>query len=204
MNNYLMLNNTRIDLTPAQVEEIKKSFGLGVIPLKDVAAGDVVKIGDLEFIVLEHFEDGTTALLLKNLWKTAKFDNNSNDYSKSALRKDLNENFCNVLSTIVGEENIVKHTIDLTSDDGRTDYGSCEDYISLLTCAMYRKYVYTLDKYRLDNWWWLATAYSTKLNGYDCSVRCVYDDGTLGSDGCDGVRGVRPFCILKSNIFVSE
>ncbi len=204
MSNYLMLNNKKIELTPEQVNEMKKSFGLGPVPLKDITIGEIVKLGDLEFVVLEHNSDGTTALLLKDFWKTATFDDNSNNYSESNIRKDLNENFYKHLSDIVGSENIVKHTVDLTSDDGRTDYGSCEDYISLLTCDMYRKYVHILDEHRPDNWWWLSTAYSTKSNGYDFSVRCVNNIGALGISGCNDSLGVRPFCILKSNIFVSE
>lgn len=204
MSNYLMLNNKKIELTADQVDEIKRSFGLGSVCLKYKPVGDIAKVGDLEFVVLEHNEDGTTALLLKGFWKTVKFDDNSNNYSESDIRKDLNENFYKHLSDIVGSENIVKHAVDLTSDDGRTDYGSCEDYISLPTCDMYRKYVHILDKHRPDSWWWSATAYSTKSNGYDFSVRCVGSGGALYYDRCRSSLGVRPFCILKSNIFVSE
>ena len=48
---------------------------------------------------------------------------------------------------VVGKDNIIQHKVDLTADDGRTDYGVCDDYISLLTCDMYRKCVYILEKY---------------------------------------------------------
>ena len=104
----------------------------------------------------------------------------------------------------IGNENIVNHTVDLTSDDGRTDYQSCDDNISLLTCDMYRKYVYILEKYNPQKWWWLATAHSTESNGYQRAVRCVYVNGTLYNYFCYFNNGVRPFCILKSNIFVSK
>ena len=115
----------------------------------------------------------------------------------------MNNDFYNQLAEIVGKENIIEHTVDLTSDDGRKEYETCMDYISLLTCEQYRKYVNILDKYNPKQWWWLATPYST-LEDYNSLVRCVNIDGALNSDCCNGTNGVRPFCILKSDIFVSE
>ena len=171
--------------------------------LVDIPAGETFKVGDLEFIVLEH-HNGQTAILLKDFWKTDIFDSKSNNYANSKIRKDLNKEFYKELKSLVGEDNIISHKVDLTSDDGRKDYGMVEDYISLLTCDIYRKYVDTIDKYRItSDWWWLATAYSTESNGYGSYVRCVYYGGTLRNDFCNYRSGVRPFCILKSNIFIS-
>lgn len=170
--------------------------------LSDIAAGETFKIGDLEFIVLGH-TNGNTCVILKDFWKEEKFDSSSNNYANSSVRKELNGKFYNKLVALVGKDNIVRHTVDLTSDDGRDDYEEVEDFVSLLTCDMYRKYVHTLDKYRPSGWWWLATPYSTESNGYSIWVRYVFDDGALcdGDCGCDG--GVRPFCIFKSSISVS-
>ncbi len=208
MNNYLMLNNKKITLTSDQVREIEESFGFNKTELKNIAVGDTFKIGDFEFIVLEHREynpgNCETYLILKDFWKTAQFDKDSNDYRESSIRKDLNTAFYEALAKEVGAENIVKHAVDLTADDGLTDYESCEDNISLLTCDMYRKYVYILKKYNPEKCWWLATAYSTKSNDYEYAVRVVSNDGALGNNICGLNIGVRPFCILKSNIFVSK
>ncbi len=208
MENFLMLNNRKIELTPEQVKEIENSFNFDKLLLKDVKVGETFKVGTLEFIVLEHVmtddNKSVTYVILKDFWKTTKFDSSFNNYKESEIRKDLNNNFYNELSGIVGADNIVEHTVDLTADDGRTDYEDCNDNISLLTCEMYRKYVYVLEKYNPKKWWWLATAYSTKSNGYEVSVRCVINIGTLSDNYCDNFIGVRPFCILKSNIFVSK
>ena len=163
----------------------------------------LLKSATLNFVVLEHNEE-TTAVILKDFWKTAKFDNSFNDYKESEIRKDLNNAFYNELPGVVGVDNIVKHTVDLTADDGRTDYKQCEDNISLLTCDLYRRYVYILEKHNPKKWWWLATAYSTKSNDYEIAVRCVNRGGTLYDLGCSDGDGVRPFCILKSTIFVSK
>ncbi len=172
------------------------------VRLADIEVGKPFKVGNLEFVALEHFSD-TTAVILKEFWKKASFDSDCNDYRSSDIRKDLNTDFYNQLSEIVGKENIIKHTVDLTSDDGRKEYETYMDYISLLTCNQYRKYVNILDKYNPKQWWWLATPDST-LEEYNSLVRRVSSDGALSIDRCDCNCGVRPFCILKSDIFVSE
>ena len=193
------------------LQEIQKALGYRVKivdekekkKLADIEVGKPFKVGDLEFVALEHFEE-ESAVILKEFWQQAQFDEDTNNYAESDIREKLNTDFYNQLSAIVGKDNIVEHSVDLTSDDGRKDYGSCDDYISLLTCDLYRRYVSILDEYRPDDWWWLATPYSTESNGYAALVRCVYHDGTLIYVNFINRLGVRPFCILKSNIFVSE
>ncbi len=193
------------------LKEIEKALGYEVKiiadkprrMLSDIAVAETFKVGKLEFVVLEHAKD-TTAVILKDCWRRAKFDNTSNNYAESDIRSDLNTNFYNTLVSLLGKENIIKHTVDLTSDDGRKEYDKVEDYISLLTCDLFRRYVYTLDKYKPGMWWWLATPYSVKSNGYEVSVRCVRGDNSLYCNFCYYDHGVRPFCILKSNIFISE
>ena len=201
--NYIVLNGNRIELTEEQIAKIKEGFCVPKKTLAEVAAGDVCKLGHLELIVLEQTGE-LTAVLLKDFWKTAKFDNDKNSYFHSSIRKDLNTNFYKELADVVGEDNIYPHEIDITADDGRTEYGACRDNIGLMTTAEYRKYVYLLDNHRPDSWWWLATPYSTEANGYSYTVRVVDNDGSLNINCCRLDGGVRPFCILKSNIFVSE
>ena len=201
--NYIVLDGNHIDLTEEQIAKIKESFGLSPKTLAEVTLGETCRLGHLEFIVLEHTGNGT-AVLLKDFWKTANFDGDSNDYRTSSIRNDLNTVFYNELADVVGADNIIPHNTDLTADDGRTEYEFCEDNIGLMTADNYRRYVYLLDKYRSDSWWWLATPYSTAANGYNFAVRVVYRGGTLNNNICNFDCGVRPFCILKSNIFVSE
>ena len=202
MNIHLSVNNKNIPLTGKQIEDIFNIIKPNRVSLGDIPVGEVAKIGKFEFIVLEH-GNGITKLLLKDFWTVGKFDDDTNDYSESLIGLILNKNFYHEIASLVGRENIVPHVTDLTSDDGRSDYGTIEESISLLTCDQYRKYVRILDRYNPNKWWWLATAYSTK-NQYCHLVRCVFNDGTLLSSNCYYGRGVRPFCILKSNIFVSN
>ena len=127
-----------------------------------------------------------------------------NRYEGSNVDAECNK-FADEIAAMVGAENLVEYTVDLTSDDGLKDYGKIRRRASLLTGDRYRRYVEILDKHKIDKWWWLATPHSTEKHGYAAWVKCVAPSGGIYGDGCDRDNdGVRPFCILKSNIFVSK
>ena len=161
-----------------------------------VICGSAIEIGDRSYIVLEHRNDGTTAVITKDFWKDMEFDNDSGDYAESAVRNALNNEFYNEVANAVGVESIIEHEVNLTADDGTNKGVVCRDNVSLLTTDLYRKYRDFLPAY--GSWWWTATPYSTEFPRGVCSVD---DDGTLSWDGCNYSRGVRPFLILDS--FVS-
>lgn len=202
MKNYISINGQKTELTEEQVKQIKASFGFNSVKLSSVSVGDTVKIGDYELIVLEQ-TGSTTMLICKDFIKICAFGLNNN-YDGSNADKLCNE-FAMKLAKIVGEDNVILHSVDLTADDGLKDYGSVKRHASLLTADLYRRYVYTLDKHNPKEWWWLATAYSTPTHDNDNWVKCVSPSGYVDFDSfiCYG-GGVRPFCILNSNIFVSK
>ena len=180
--------------------------------LSDIAVGDTFEVGIFEFIVLEQGAN-YSKVLLKDFWKEMPFDNNSNDYKLSIVRNSLNTKFYSDLLKYVGKNNILKHKVDLTAMDGRKEYGACRDFVSLLTCDMYRKYVEIIDKYKgsieiikspviTKDWWWFSTPYSTKANGYFDSVCICNRYGAIYRYSNYNKGGIRPFCILKSDIFV--
>lgn len=178
------------------VDRVKDLFDKKV-KLASVPIGETFKIGDEEWIVLEQSGD-TTAVLKKDLLLVKfKFDDTTNNFSKSYINHFLNVHYKEKLQKLVGD-NLCEHTVDLTADDGLKDYKKCKAYVSLLTCEQYRKYTDIMLKYNPKQWWWLATAYSTHTRGYSVSVRCVDYGGTLHGCFCDNRSGVRPFCILKS------
>lgn len=195
MKNYLCINGKKTELT----EEQMKQLGLKPTPIATISKdGKIAKIGDYEFIVLNRNAD-KTELLLKDFLYTGKFGA-SCDYRESEVREKV-ENFGKEVEKIIGSENLIEHTVDLTADDGLDDFGSIKAKTSLLTCEQYRKYVKIIDKYKMKDWWWLATPYSTPTHGYERAVRVVGDDGTLLNDyyGSNS-GGVRPFCIIVSKI----
>ena len=202
MKDYICINNQKIELTEEQVKQIMAAGGHVGTKLSEFAVGDIATIGKHEMIVLEH-TGGNTWLLRKDALRTMAFGKDNN-YNGSDVDRVCNE-FAEELAAIVGEENIIIHCLDLTADDGLKGYGAVLRKASLRTANMQRKYVEILDKYRLDIWEWLATAFSIPPHDEDNWVKCVSPSGVIddGSYSLDG-SGVRPFCILKSDIFVSK
>lgn len=199
--NYICINGKKTNLTEKQL----KQLGLSIRPIATLSDnGEIAKIGEYEFIVLKN--DGNQVhLLLKNTLCNMSFDSDCNNFAESNIREYLDE-FADKLAELVGEDNIVEHTVDLTADDGLKCYGECDCRVSLLTAQMYRENVYTIDKFKIDKWWWLATAFSTPKHYCKTLVKCVSPNGGIYDINCYyvGNIGVRPFCILKSNIFISK
>ena len=204
MDNYIVINNQRIELSEDQVKQIIAAHNQEkpTIRLSEVAVGDTFKIGEHEFIVLEQSGD-TTAVIRKELLPDSRFGNNNN-FDRSDV-DPICGTFGDDIAAIVGRENIVPHTVDLTSNDGLKDYGTIKRLASLLTADRYRRYVEILDKFKPDSWWWLSTPFSTKKHNNDSWILCVSPSGCISNNlRYDCGFGVRPFCILKSTIFVSK
>ena len=203
MKNYIYINNQKIELTKDQAKQIAEAYGIQQKQLSDCAVGRTVKIGNFEMVVLDQ-QEGQTALILKGMYgEDTEFGKKNNNYDGSYVDKKCQQ-FAQELAEIVGGENIVLHKVDLTSDDGLKDYGEVERRASLITADMYRKFVEILDTVNPEAWWWLATAHSTRRHENDAWVKCVSSSGYINGDCYYNDGGVRPFCILKSTIFVSE
>ena len=204
MEHYIMINGHRIELTKEQVKQIIEANDEGEsIILADVPVGEVTRVGGYELLVLEQMGE-STVLICKDLIGEKTAFGEHNNYDGSYVDEICNS-FSEAIADFVGEDNIVSHVVDLTSDDGLTDYGSVVRRCSLLTAELYRNYVEILDKFKLDEWWWLATPHSTKRHGNDNWVKCVSPSGCINDGDLNfDFSGVRPFCILKSTIFVSK
>ena len=168
-----------------------------------IAPSSVINYGGLDCIVLDVEQDKILVLAKESIGNMPFDEGNSNNFPKGTLCKYLNGEFIKKLKANGADTSaLIPTTIDLTSDDGLKDYGETTQKIFLLTCDMYRKYRSVIPN--LDDWWWLATAYSTESNGYARSARVVYSDGGLGSSiAYGGYRGVRPAFYLKSSILES-
>ena len=204
MKNYISINGKKTQLTPEQLEKLKAIFTVPETKLADIPVGGVFTVEGHQMIVLEQFGD-TTLAIRKDLLPDQTFGENNN-FAKSEVLKTCDK-FADEIAAAVGAENIVKHDLDLTANDGLKDYGILtERRASLLTADMYRKYVLNLDKFNPEQWWWLATPDSTKTHKNDRWTLCVAPSGYV-IFGNDAYRyycyGVRPFLILKSSIFES-
>lgn len=188
------------------LKEIQKLLGyeVKIVAEKPAEVGGTVDVADIEWIVLDKDEEGNLLCLARDfVYKNTQFDSDSNNYANSNIRKKLNDDLLKKITKKIGKDALFDIEIDLTSDDGLDDYGKVTDKVGLLTADMYRKYNRIIENYKVDDWWWLATPYSTPHRGYSSYVRCVYRDGTLNNDDCSLNNGVRPFCIFSSSIFKS-
>ena len=168
-----------------------------------IAPSSVISYGGLDCIVLDVEQDKILVLAKESIGNMPFDEGNSNNFPKGTLCKYLNGEFIKKLKANGADTSaLIPTTIDLTSDDGLKDYGETTQKIFLLTCDMYRKYRSVIPN--LNDWWWLATAYSTESNGYAGSARIVISDGGLSfGDAYYGYRGVRPAFYLKSSILES-
>lgn len=164
--------------------------------------GKTVEIAGMEWMILDKTEKGYFAILNGFDGKEITFDSNSNNWLSSKLREELNTKFLKKIADELGEDAVIGFDRDLLSLDGQTEYGHCEDKISLLTVDEYRKYRKLLPN--TENWWWLITPWSTPANDFSSALAVVPPSGIIGSNyyGCG--NGVRPACIFSSSIFESE
>lgn len=169
-----------------------------------IAPSSVINYGGLDCIVLDVEQDKILVLAKESIGNMPFDEGNSNNFPKGTLCKYLNGEFIKKLKANGADTSaLIPTTIDLTSDDGLKDYGETTQKIFLLTCDMYRKYRSVIPN--LDDWWWLATAYSTESNGYALYARYVTSGGSLHSyvGAYHGHGGVRPAFYLKSSILES-
>lgn len=174
------------------------------VMLKDIPVGGKFNTGIGRFIVLEQKED-STAVITEDLYREdVKFDDDCTDYKKSELRELCEGEILNEFSDEFGEENICTNEAGLVTVDGQEVFGKLLTKVRPLTFDEAREYNDLLVNKDLPDWYWTCTPWSTKERGWEYSVAFVSPSGRVGSDDCIGSDGVRPFCILKSNIFVSK
>ena len=121
---------------------------------------------------------------------------------RSNLRKYLNEEFLKKMESEIGTGNLIEFERNLLSLDGQTEYGTCDDKVSLLTVDEYRKYRKLIPN--TGDWFWLISPWSTPCNDFKNSVSVVAPAGDFYRYVCFNSFGVRPFCIFSSEIFESE
>lgn len=181
------------DLSEAIMDLIAKDLLAAENPknikmITNVDQGEVFKWCEKEYIKLDNLKDGCLCLAKDILFQSEFDDENKNNWAKSSLRQKLGV----VIGDYTIKNELVPFDRDLTTDDGQTDYGSCTDSVSLLTCDEYRKYRKFIPK--TDEWHWTITADSLESPNF---VRFVCSDGSLDNyDTYFGNGGVRPLICL--------
>lgn len=174
------------------------------IALKNAARGTAFDYAGQSWILLEN-DDGRALCLSKDIIETRAFDEgNCNNFAVASSKEYLNGAYLdNLLEDVNGPNAFLTTELDLTTDDGLKDYGTCTVTIFLLTVDQYRRNRDVISN--ADDWWWLSTAFSTKSNGYESLARRVDTDGTLNwNDAFYGNGGLRPACNLSSDLLISD
>lgn len=171
--------------------------------LEEIQNGEIFGIGDYEFIKFAD-ENGVTTAVSKDILFDSRFGR-TNNLAESTVLERMTEEILPEIENIIGAENVLEFETDLLSLDGSAKHGVMKSKISLPTFDFYRKNRAIFEKYKPEEWWWLATPDSTREFTNDDWCVCVSPAGYVGNYYYyyDNSLGVRPFWNFLSSIFVS-
>lgn len=167
--------------------------------LGDLKPGEHFKIADWVFIVLQHDERGTLVISKDLLAENEEFGETRN-YKESNVKKVIEEKILPIVENAVGKENIITYFANLTSVDMQNEFGEVECRMRPISFDEARQYNELLVNKKPSNWYWTLTPWSTEERGWKYSIAVVSPPGLSYYNR----YGVRPVCILNSNIFVSK
>lgn len=186
------------------LEEIEEKKTNKVI-LSSLFPGDFFKVGKYDFIVLEQLCGKTKVISKELMEENVIFDDDIRDYKRSSVKKLIEKDIQPIIEKEIGTENLIEHEVDLTSVGMQNEFGSLKCKVRLITFDEARKYNDLISgNNKMKDWWWTCTPWSTKERGLEYSIAVVAPSGFFCNVRCYFVCGVRPVCILKSNIFVSK
>lgn len=175
-----------------------------MVQLSELKPGDRFETEIGKMIVLGHDEaSGTTKVIQDNFFEEdVEFDEDTCDYTKSALKKKFDGEITEAYTKAFGDA-LVEHEVHLMSVDMQ-DYGTFSCKARPITFDEAREFNQFIADKDLPDWWWTCTPWSIEERGYKYSVTVVCPSGRIFCSSCRNGSVVRPFCILKSNIFVSK
>lgn len=193
-----------IKLVEKALEILKSEEKKEKVVLSSLKPGETFMIGEHEFIVLEQ-SYGMTNVISKNLMaENVRFDGDTRDYNKSALKRYIEKEIRPIILENVGAGNLVEHSVALTSVDNQNEFNDCICEVRPITFDEAREYNDLLVNEDLPDYYWTLTPWSTAERGWGYYISVVSPSGYFDYNNCKSSYGVRPFCILKSNIFVSK
>ena len=185
------------------VELLEKQEETGKIELSTLKRGEVFQTtGKRKYKVLEQYGDTTKILSLDLVKENVEFGDNT-DYNKSNVKKLCDTEILKDFEEEFGAESIEEHTVDIITVDGQK-VGSVKCKIRPITFDEAREYTDITPNNDLNDWYWTLSPWSTEERGWSKSFTVVSPSGFIDCLNYFNVYGVRPACILKSNIFVSK
>lgn len=193
-----------LDLARALVTVLEKEENKNKVKLSDIPAGGKFTTDIGKFIVLEQCGDCTKVITEELYRENVRFDDGTRNYAESKLRKLCDGEIYDEFEAVFGNENFLSHVIFFESVDLQHEFGSIRCKVRPITFYETIKYNDFLVNKKLTDWYWTCTPWSTEERGWPYSIAVVTPLGSVSSDSYDDLNGVRPVCILKSNIFVSK
>lgn len=185
------------------VELLEKQEETGKVELSTLKRGEVFQTtGKRKYKVLEQYGDTTKIISLDLVKENVEFGDNT-DYNKSNVKKLCDTEILKDFEEEFGAESIEEHTVDIITVDGQK-VGSVKCKIRPITFDEAREYTDITPNNDLNDWYWTLSPWSTEERGWSKSFTVVSPSGNFSDCICSVENGVRPVCILKSNIFVSK
>lgn len=166
---------------------------------------DFSKIKDGDFFLYKGIEwtrlgkeyGGILCITAKPIYKAAFDPDGNNDWRTAQIRKKLNTEFLEKISS----DGLARYAPDLTADNGDTFYKDNVpfDYVGLLSCDLYRKYRDFIPLHNEGMWTCTPLVCKARIpNAWlACTVRRVGSFGALGNSNAYNSHGVVPACIFK-------
>ena len=185
------------------VELLEKQEEADKVLLSTLKRGDVFQTtGKRKYKVLEQYGDTTKIISLDLVKENVEFGDTS-DYKTSKVKKLCDIEILKDFEEEFEAENIETHTADIITVDGQK-LGTVDCKIRPITFDEAREYTDITPNPFLNDWYWTLSPWSTKERGWKKALTVVSPSGYVSVFNCYDVNGVRPVCILKSNIFVSK
>lgn len=170
--------------------------------------GDIINLAGIEFGVLDVREpvcsDDPGALFIMAIntqGEDCRFGD-TNDYTKSDLRVAVDEWLEELGESGVNLDLIEPREIDLTTLDGRANYGKLEVKAAPLTLDEARMYAKFIPK--SNDWSWLATGWGAPGMSGSRSAFIVDSNGDWNYYFCSNSFGIRPALVISSSLLTSE
>lgn len=198
-----MSNSEILKKAKELVELLEKQEKTCRVRLSELNPGDIFQTtGKRKYKVLEQCGDTTKIISLDLVKENVKFGDNT-DYNKSNVKKMCDTEILKDFEEEFGAENIEEHTVDIITVDGQK-IGVVKCKVRPLTFDEARKYTELTPNDELDDSYWTCSAWSTVERGWKYALAVVSPSGFIYCDYYYCCNGVRPVCILKSNLFVSK
>lgn len=196
-----MRNSEILKKAKELVEILEKQEKSCRVRLSELKPGDIFQTtGKRKYKVLEQCTEYTRIISLGFVKEIVKFDDDTNDYSKSSLKNMCDTEILKDFEEEFGKENIETDIVDLITVDGQK-IGETECKVRPLTFDEARKYTELMPNDELDDSYWTCSAWSTVERGWEYALAIVSPSGYIDGSGYYDSCGVRPVCIFSSSIF---